>query len=301
MDLDTPPPPEASTAASQLPPSARATAAAAAMADSDPDPIVASYAVVTNPAPAAASSRKLLILQHPNKQGPLRTPYSALAEVRVKPSAGMIEVDVPLSYHDGTVYDRDKGMRWGQALSRSMAQKNGGSHGLAGGFGVGVPAPRAGRRAAKDGEESITYDWTEAVRRDQVLRTQTLGGQYAGRNAESDEECRWMIGVFKGGEFMRPRVHPRGARGDEERRKKKEKKKGFANQPPTRSQATSTSRPHSPRSSCGPSCTTSTQPPNRSASRGRARPERAAAREDREAPVGWGRREARPPRPRPSP
>jgi DNA-directed RNA polymerase III subunit RPC5 len=201
MELDKPPPSEAATASSALPTHQKATAAAAALSSStDPDPIVASYAVVTNPAPTASSARKLLILQHPNKQGPLRVPYPTLAEVRVKPSAGMIEVDVPLSYHDGTAYDRDKGMRWGQALSRSMQQKNGGSHGLAGGFGVGVPAPRAGRRAAKDGEESITYDWTEAVRRDQVLRTQTLGGQYAGRNAESDEECRWMIGVFKGGE-----------------------------------------------------------------------------------------------------
>ncbi|KAI1849348.1 hypothetical protein JX265_012091 [Neoarthrinium moseri] len=207
MDLDTPPP-------SAVP------NGAAAAAEDDADPIIASYNVFTNPAPA--STRKILILQHPNKQGDMRGDNPPLSEVRVKPSSGMLEVDVPLSYHDGS-YDRDKGMRWGQALQRSMNQKNGGSHGLAGGFGVGVPAPRAGRRKEEDRE---TYDWTEAVRRDQVLRTQTLGGQYAGRNAE-DEECKWMVGVFKGGNLhltpaqseiqLRPQLHHLDAVAEQDR------------------------------------------------------------------------------------
>jgi DNA-directed RNA polymerase-3 subunit RPC5 len=163
--------------------------------DDESDPIIASSPVFTNPPPA--TTRKLLILQYPNKQGPTRVPYSTLSEVRIKPGSGMIEVDVPLSHSD-TTYDRDKGMKWGQALQRSMNQKNGGSHGLAGGFGVGVPAARAGRRREEDRD---VYDWTEAVRRDQVLRTQTLGGQYQGTNTEGDNECRWMVGVFKDGEY----------------------------------------------------------------------------------------------------
>ncbi|KAK8118487.1 uncharacterized protein PG998_003113 [Apiospora kogelbergensis] len=153
----------------------------------DPDPIVASYNVYLNPEPE--STRKLLILQHPNKQGPLREAYSSLHEVRIKPVQGMLEVDVPLDYSAAS-YDKDKGIRWGQTLSRSMAGKSGGSHGLAGGFGVGVPAPRGGRR--RDDDRDI-YDWGEAVRRDQVLRTQTLGGMITdgdGRNAKND--CRWL-------------------------------------------------------------------------------------------------------------
>ncbi|KAK8079613.1 hypothetical protein PG997_007431 [Apiospora hydei] len=159
----------------------------------DPDPIVASYNVYLNPPPE--STRKLLILQHPNKQGPLREAYAALHEVRVKPVQGMIEVDVALDYSAAS-YDKDKGMRWGQTLARSMGAKSGGSHGLAGGFGVGVPAPRGGRRREEDRD---IYDWGEAVRRDQVLRTQTLGGMITdgdGRNAKND--CRWLVGVFKG-------------------------------------------------------------------------------------------------------
>lgn len=41
-------------------------------------------------------------------------------------------------------------------------------------------------------------DWSEAVRQDKVLRTQTLGGQYP---LEAESNCRWMVGVFQGGEF----------------------------------------------------------------------------------------------------
>ncbi|KAK7997867.1 4-hydroxyacetophenone monooxygenase [Apiospora arundinis] len=178
----------------------------------DPDPIVASYNVYMNPPPE--STRKLLILQHPNKQGPLREAYSSLHEVRVKPVQGMIEVDVALDYSAAS-YDKDKGMRWGQTLTRSMGAKSGGSHGLAGGFGVGVPAPRGGRRREEDRD---IYDWGEAVRRDQVLRTQTLGGMITdgdGRNAKND--CRWLVGVFKGDNLhltpatseiqLRPQLH----------------------------------------------------------------------------------------------
>ncbi|KAF3005432.1 hypothetical protein E8E14_003335 [Neopestalotiopsis sp. 37M] len=219
MDIDTPPP--ASPVPEAIDPST--STSNNNDNDADPDPIVSSYAVFSNQPPT--STRKILILQHPNKQGPTREPFQALSEVRVKPSSGMIEVDVPLSYHDGS-YDRDKGMRWGQALTRSMNQKNGGSHGLAGGFGVGVPAPRAGRPRKE--EDRDTYDWTEAVRRDQVLRTQTLGGQYAGRNADfGDNECRWMVGVFKGGNLhltpaqseiqLRPQLHHLDAATEQDR------------------------------------------------------------------------------------
>ncbi|KAK6211801.1 hypothetical protein LQW54_005660 [Pestalotiopsis sp. IQ-011] len=217
MDVDTPP------AASPVPESVDSSSSPNDSSD-DADPIVSSYAVFSNQPPT--NTRKILILQHPNKQGPTREAFQTLSEVRVKPSSGMIEVDVPLSYHDGS-YDREKGMRWGQSLARSMGQKNGGSHGLAGGFGVGVPAPRAGGRARKD-EDRDTYDWTEAVRRDQVLRTQTLGGQYAGRNADfGDSECRWMVGVFRGGNLhltpaqseiqLRPQLHHLDAATEQDR------------------------------------------------------------------------------------
>jgi DNA-directed RNA polymerase III subunit RPC5 len=178
-------------------PEAKRKAALAELNDgneNDRDPIIASYNVFVNP--ALASTRKILLLQHPHRPGPGSDANLPPSEVRIKPQSGMIEVDLPRSYADPG-YDRDKGMKWGQALTKSMGAKSGGSHGLAGGFGVGVPPTRGGggRRAANgDAAERDTYEWSEAVRRDQVLRTQTLGGMF-----RDGEECRWMVGVFKEG------------------------------------------------------------------------------------------------------
>ncbi|KAI1482904.1 hypothetical protein F4774DRAFT_253433 [Daldinia eschscholtzii] len=202
----------------------------------DADPIVASYDVYTNP--QLPENRRLLVLQHPNRQGPVRAPYKQISEVRVKPKSGFIEVDVPVSYGH-TDYDRDKGLRWGSALARSTAAKNGGSHGLAGGFGVGVPTRgtaaagggggaggrgAAGKRPDDLERELSMLDWSEAVRQDKVLRTQTLGGQFA---IEKETNCRWMVGVFKGDQLhltpvsslihLRPQLHHLDAYTEQER------------------------------------------------------------------------------------
>ncbi|OTB03768.1 hypothetical protein M426DRAFT_321485 [Hypoxylon sp. CI-4A] len=198
--------------------------------DKDPDPIVASYDVYTNP--PLADNRKLLVLQHPNKQGTLRHPYP-VSGVRLKNRSGFVEVDVPISYGQSD-YDKDKGLRWGSALSRSTAAKNGGSHGLAAGFGVAAPTRGAagggagrggGAKRPDDLEREISMmDWNEAVRQDKVLRTQTLGGQLA---VEKETNCRWMIGVFKGDQLhltpatslihLRPQLHHLDALTEQER------------------------------------------------------------------------------------
>ncbi|KAI5866494.1 hypothetical protein GGS23DRAFT_274210 [Durotheca rogersii] len=198
--------------------------------DDDADPVVASYDVYTNaPLP---ENRKLLVLQHPNRQGPVRAPYGQLNEVRIKNKTGMIEVDVPLA-HAHADYDRDKGLRWGSALSRSLASRNGGSLGLAGGFGVGVFPMRggagggagAGRGRTDDWDQEIgMLDWSEAVRQDKVLRVQTLGGQFP---IETETNCRWMVGVFKGDQLhltpatsiinLRPQLHHLDAHTEQER------------------------------------------------------------------------------------
>ncbi|KAJ1331872.1 DNA-directed RNA polymerase III subunit RPC5 [Microdochium nivale] len=173
-------------------------------------------------------------MQHPNQRQPSVEAYTHLSEVRVKPRNGMIEVDVPLSYHLSD-YDRDKGLRWGTALSRSMAAKNGGTHGLAGGFGVGAPVMRGGpagaaaaakRRNADEVDLDLldTRDWSEAVRQDRVLRTQTMGGSFP---VESESHCRWMVGIFQGKQLhltpatalinLRPQLHHIDATTEQER------------------------------------------------------------------------------------
>ncbi|EJP66602.1 DNA-directed RNA polymerase III complex subunit Rpc37 [Beauveria bassiana ARSEF 2860] len=189
----------------------------------DDDPITASYPVFLNP--ALPLGRRLLVLQQPNRtdeNGGARAPPS---ELRLKAVSGMVEVDMPLDYNEA--YDRDKGLRWGRTLQTSMAAKNGGSHGLAGGFGFGAVQQRgsgaaaAGRRRNEvDAEDLI--DWNEAIRQDKVLRTQTLGGQYP-----DADEVQYMVGVFQGNDLhltpvsslvhLRPQLHHLDAATQQER------------------------------------------------------------------------------------
>lgn len=210
MEVDSPQPPidpalEATSSSAPSQPSRSSASTTQASSAYDPDPIIASYDVYTNP--SLPADRQLLIMQHPNQRQPSVEGYTNLSEVRIKPRNKMIEVDVPLSYHLSD-YDRDKGLRWGTALSRSIAAKNGGTHGLAGGFGVGAPAMRGGAAPAKrrnadevDLDLLDTRDWSEAVRQDRVLRTQTLGGSFP---VEDESHCRWMVGIFQGSKFSTP-------------------------------------------------------------------------------------------------
>ena len=153
------------------------------------DPITATYNVFLNP--SLPLGRRLLVLQHPNRTDD--APRPPPTELRIKANAGMVEVDMPLDH--SVAYDREKGLKWGKTLQASMAAKNGGSHGLAGGFGFGTVQRGPGRKKVEDGEEEHV-DWSEAVRQDKVLRTQTLGGQYP-----EYKEVQYMVGVFQGSTF----------------------------------------------------------------------------------------------------
>ncbi|KAK0391408.1 hypothetical protein NLU13_0908 [Sarocladium strictum] len=159
--------------------------------DEEDDPITASYQVFLNP--SLPLGRRLLVLQHPNRTD--NAPRPPPTELRLKSEAGMVEVDMPLD--TGAAYDREKGLNWGRTLKQSMALKNGGSHGLAGGFGAGAVQQRGGAGGGRGRgarvEEDEDLDWPEAVRQDKVLRTQTLGGQYP-----DSKEVQYMVGVFQG-------------------------------------------------------------------------------------------------------
>lgn len=169
--------------------------AAGADADDADDPIVASINILIKP--TLPAHRRVLVLEHPTRSDGSR-PARAPLELRTKPATGMVELDFPVDF--GAGYDRDKGKAWGAHLARSTEAKKGGSHGLAGGFGVGAPPPRAARGGAGAGAaadmnvDPSMMDWNEALRRDLVLRTQTLGGQMPDAGAES----KYMVGVFAG-------------------------------------------------------------------------------------------------------
>jgi DNA-directed RNA polymerase-3 subunit RPC5 len=161
------------------------------------DPITATYNVFLNP--ALPHGRRLLVLQHPNRTDD--APRPPPTELRLKAASGMVEVDMPMDHT--SAYDREKGLKWGRTLQASMAAKNGGSHGLAGGFGFGAVQQRGASKKAIELEDDSNLDWNEAMRQNKVLTTQTLGGQYP----EADE-VQYMVGVFQGCKSMLESIDP---------------------------------------------------------------------------------------------
>ncbi|KAL2267316.1 hypothetical protein VTJ83DRAFT_4593 [Remersonia thermophila] len=172
---------------------------APASANDDDDPIVASYSVFLKP--PLPEHRKLVVFQFVTKtaQDPTQLRVPRITELRVKPSSGMYEVDVPIDTSEA--YDRAKGLAWGTALHKSMETKKDGSLGLAGGFnivatpgGAGGGGGRGRRAAAAADDDDTPQTWAEAARQDKVLRTQTFGGV---RSAQ-EKHTKHMIGVFQG-------------------------------------------------------------------------------------------------------
>ncbi|CCU74309.1 unnamed protein product [Blumeria hordei] len=187
--------------------------------DSDSDPIKASYEVFVKP--RISADRQVYILQFPNRDA--RQNYNAASgaqpsKVRVKPKAGMVEIDVPIDAHNN--YDREKGVKWGVALKKSNISNSGGSHGLPGGFGIGgaMPSSRSkGRGNAVDEDlrpELLLEDYDLAVEKEQVLIKQTLGGQSISKDETTPQ---YMIGTFRKNQLhltpidnivqMRPQFH----------------------------------------------------------------------------------------------
>lgn len=174
------------------------------MADSDTepdlDPVKASYDVYIKP--HISEERQIYILQFPNrdaKQNYCKLNETTPLKMRVKEKAGMVELDVPVDVWSN--YDRDKGIRWGEAIRKSDSSKGGGSHGLPGGFGIGGAAHSGRGRGKASDEDDVNVqmaqkDWGAAVGRGQVLQKQTLGGQFV---STEDTTPRYLIGIFRKG------------------------------------------------------------------------------------------------------
>jgi DNA-directed RNA polymerase-3 subunit RPC5 len=181
---------------------------AAAMADTEAkstakkdelDPI-AEFPVFIKP--HLDGDKQIFILQFPNRDR--SKPYDAKhgcapIELRVKPKAGMVELDVPLDVHRN--YDRTKGIKWGEAMKKSTTAKGGGSHGLPGGFGIGG-APTVGRGRGRgeveeeENQDRLLENYDKAVEDGHVLKKQTLGGQFVAKNSTSPI---YMVGTFTNG------------------------------------------------------------------------------------------------------
>jgi DNA-directed RNA polymerase-3 subunit RPC5 len=115
----------------------------------------------------------------------------------------MVEMDVPMDAIRN--YDREKGIKWGEAIKKSNSTKNGGSHGMPGGFGIGGAQPSGrgrGRGQNADDElnqQRIFQDYENAVKREEVLVKQTLGGQCISNDETTPQ---YMIGTFRKSETL---------------------------------------------------------------------------------------------------
>lgn len=168
----------------------------------DDDPVVSSYDIYIKP--QLAGDLQMYVLQFPNRDS--RQHYNTAhgsepLKMRIKPNAGMVELDVPMDAHNN--YDKKKGLAWGGAMKKSADSKGNGSHGLPGGFGIGA-APPSGRGRGRGGivdqeaiQAQILADYHNAVRNERVLVKQTLGGQAM---AKDDTTPQYMIGTFSGSE-----------------------------------------------------------------------------------------------------
>lgn len=169
--------------------------------DKDIDPIKASYDVFVKP--RISEDRHIYVLQFPNRDARQNYNASCGAEplkMRIKPTAGMVELDVPIDAYNN--YDREKGVKWGCALKKTTIAKGGGSHGLPGGFGIGG-APSSGkgrgRKNVNDDEldpKTILENFEDAVEKEQILLRQTLGGQAISKDKTTPQ---YMIGTFRKG------------------------------------------------------------------------------------------------------
>lgn len=163
------------------------------------DPIKASYDVYIKP--RISSDKQVYVLQFPNRDS--KQHYSVANgsspfKMRIKPNAGMVEMDVPMDALRN--YDREKGIKWGEAIKKSNMSKNGGSHGMPGGFGIGgAQGSGRGRGRGQNPDDDtlqrrILEDYENAVRREEVLVKQTLGGQCV---SSEDTTPQYMIGTFR--------------------------------------------------------------------------------------------------------
>lgn len=151
-----------------------------------------------------------MLLQYPNRHHD--QPYTATnnskpLEFRIKPRAGLVEVDVPLNIHAN--YDREKGIRWGEAMRKSNMEKDGGVYGLAAGFGLGGTTRRQARTGVNDedlgskeaSQEALLANFDDANNKGRVLNKQTLGGQI---NPIEGWTPNYFIGAFRGSRMKHP-------------------------------------------------------------------------------------------------
>ena len=171
-------------------------------ANSD-DPVIAEYDVFITP----DFPERPYVLQYPNRNR--EQPYSQAGhaqpqEMRIKPKAGLLELDVPMTVHHN--FDKLKGLQWGGALKRAKDNESF-AFGLASGFGNAGMRPAGSRtdrggnsfRGQDDNEDEFAQcgldNYKSMIDEGRVLHEQTLGGLILPSEAGKP---LFMLGAFTG-------------------------------------------------------------------------------------------------------
>lgn len=164
------------------------------------DPDMANYKMVYMVDP----NHRLLILRFPNRRA--NEAYCGRdgckpLELRIKPKSGHVELDVPI-YFKLPETEHQMNFMYQKALRESSTLQQGGSYGLAGGFGVNdEPEPsKKGKGKAKEKPKTPAPDTedSENPRNYGPMQKITLGGMI---QRYDDTKPRLMAGTFKGSQY----------------------------------------------------------------------------------------------------
>ncbi|KAJ5194930.1 uncharacterized protein N7498_008368 [Penicillium cinerascens] len=161
------------------------------MSSTDDDPVIASYDVLLTD-----SDISRYVFQYLDR--PEKLPYNERrgqkpTSLRMKPGTGMVEVEIPIQTRGN--YDVTKGLRYGDAMKKSRAGRDGGAFGMAGGFSSGSMASGGGRVKAEGGGDIEMLDNKKVVDPSSLVRTQALGGRI---KPQEEGDPVYMLATFKG-------------------------------------------------------------------------------------------------------
>lgn len=169
------------------------------MSSTDDDPVIASYDIVLTD-----SDISRYVFQYLDR--PAKLPYNARrgqkpTSLRMKPGTGMVEIEVPIQTR-GT-YDVTKGLKYGDAMKKSRANRDGGAFGMAGGFSSGSLASGGGRVKPEGSGDVEVLDNRKMVDPSSLVTTQALGGRI---KPQEEGDPVYMLATFKGSECAVIRV-----------------------------------------------------------------------------------------------
>lgn len=161
------------------------------MSSTDDDPVIASYDVLLTD-----SDISRYVFQYLDR--PQKLPYNERrgqkpTSLRMKSGTGMVEVEVPIQTRGN--YDVTKGLKYGDAMKKSRAGRDGGAFGMAGGFSSGSMASGGGRVKAEGGGDVEVLDNKKVVDPSSLVRTQALGGRI---KPQEEGDPVYMLATFKG-------------------------------------------------------------------------------------------------------